>query len=159
MMRVLNRHWLLNRLFNKYTGWTLLCFIALGCVALAVNIVGIRMIGDIDRWTQWVKEKAAFFLLWRLCLYMAVAYGWWWMRERVIQRASQRVISPASQQVVPQASPQVVSQASPQSIQREGPASPENPKEDERQAKARFIRIEVATVCVLLLLEWCHGFV
>ena len=59
MMSFLSRRWLLNCLFNKYTGWTLLCFIALGGVALAVNMLGIRMIGDIDRWTQWLKEKAA----------------------------------------------------------------------------------------------------
>ena len=150
MMSFLSRHWLLNLMFNKYTGWTLLCFIALGCVALAVNIVGIRMIGDIDRWTQWLKEKAAFFLLWRLCLYITVAYGWWWMRERVIQRESQRVVQNASQQVVPQTSPQ--------SIQRDRPMSQENSEDDEQQAKARFIRIEISTVCVLLLLEWCHGF-
>ena len=100
------------------------------------------MIGDIDRWTQWLKEKAAFFLLWRLCLYITVAYGWWWMRNRVIQRENQRVVLQVNQQV----------------IQRKVPVPEENPKEDEQQAKARFIRIEISTVCVLLLLEWCHGF-
>lgn len=150
MIRVLNRRWLLNCLFNKYTGWTLLCFIALGCVAFAVNMLGIRMIGDIDHWTQWLKAKAVFFLLWRICLYVIIAYGWWWMRKRVIQRLSQRVVQQVSQQVIPQASQQ--------SIQREGPVSQENPEDDEQQAKARFIRIEVSIVCVLLLLEWCHGF-
>ena len=150
MMQALRIRWLLNGLFNKYTGWTLLCFIALGCVAFAVNMVGIRIAGDIDRWTQWLKAKAAFFLVWRLCLYVVVGYGWWWMRNRVIQRVSQQEVTQVRQQVV--------SQASQQSIQRETPVSQENPEDDEQQAKARFIRIEISTVCLLLLLEWNHGF-
>ena len=55
-------------------------------VAVAINAVGIHLIGDIDGWSHWWRAHAGYFLVWRLCLYMATGYGWWWMRRRLLQR-------------------------------------------------------------------------
>lgn len=60
--------------------------VALIVVAVAVNLIGIRVAGGIEAWQQWLRGHAAYFLAWRLCLYGGIAYGWWRVRGRVIQR-------------------------------------------------------------------------
>lgn len=55
-------------------------------IAATVNIVGIRIAGSVTGWARWMQPHRVFFLLWRLCLYSATAWGWWWMRERVRRR-------------------------------------------------------------------------
>ena len=54
--------------------------------AVAVNLVGIRVVGDVDGWARWVNEHAGYFLVWRLGLYGATAYGWIRMRRRLRAR-------------------------------------------------------------------------
>lgn len=111
----------MRRLFNRHVGKTTLWIIVLLVVAGLVNAVGIRIAGDIQGWTLWLKTHAPVFLFWRLCLYVAVAYGWWWMRQRVIQR--------------------------------------ETDQENRKQAKTRFMRMEISAVCALLLLEISNSLV
>jgi hypothetical protein len=55
-------------------------------VAAGVNVVGIRLVGDVDGWTRWLDERSGYFLVWRLCLYGATVYGWIWMRRRLRAR-------------------------------------------------------------------------
>ncbi len=81
-MKSLHTVWL----FNKRIGWTLLWFCLLGLVAALINIVGISITGDIEQWNRWLKAHASIFLTWRIILYLVVAYGWYWMRQRVIAR-------------------------------------------------------------------------
>jgi hypothetical protein len=61
--------------------------------AAAINLAGIRLLGNIDGWSRWMRGHTAYFLIWRLCLYTATGYGWWWMRRRLRQRET----SPESQ--------------------------------------------------------------
>ncbi len=68
--------------FRRALGWiTLMVF-----VAAAVNIVGIHLAGDADKWSQWLNAHAGYFLVWRLCLYGTTVYGWLWMRRRLRER-------------------------------------------------------------------------
>jgi hypothetical protein len=55
-------------------------------VAAGVNVVGIRLVGDLEGWRQWLDARAGYFLAWRLCLYGATVYGWIWMRRRLRAR-------------------------------------------------------------------------
>jgi hypothetical protein len=73
-------------LFNRRVGVALLSSLLVGGIAVAVNIAGIRIIGGIDGWEHWLRAHADHFLVWRLFLYAATAYGWWWMRGRLRQR-------------------------------------------------------------------------
>lgn len=57
-------------------------------VAIGVNLAGIGLAGDIDRWTLWLDDKAGYFFVWRLCLYGATIYGWFWMSRRLTARDS-----------------------------------------------------------------------
>ena len=41
-------------------------------------------------WERWLTATAGYFLVWRLCLYGATAYGWVWMRRRLLAREAQR---------------------------------------------------------------------
>jgi hypothetical protein len=68
--------------------------VALGCVAsvifatIVINLIGIHALGGVDGWTSWLGQHRIHFLAWRLSLYAATAYGWWWMRKRVLLRES-----------------------------------------------------------------------
>jgi hypothetical protein len=68
---------------NRRLGWALawVALIVLG--AAGVNLVGIRLVGDVDGWSRWLDERAGYFLVWRLCLYGVTVYGWLWMRRRL----------------------------------------------------------------------------
>ena len=57
-------------------------------VAVGTNIVGIYLVGSVAGWERWLT--AGYFLVWRLCLYGATAYGWVWMRRRLLAREAQR---------------------------------------------------------------------
>jgi hypothetical protein len=61
----------------------LLWSFSLLAVAAGVNIVGIRTVGDVDKWSLWLSAHGHWFLAWRLCLYGLTTWGWWWMRERI----------------------------------------------------------------------------
>lgn len=73
-------------LFNRHVGVALLWALLVAGVVVAANIVGIRVVGDIDGWARWLRAHSAYFLVWRLLLYTATAYGWWRMRQRLRQR-------------------------------------------------------------------------
>lgn len=78
----------LLRLFNWRAARALLWTVLLLVVAVAANVAGIYLLGSIAGWEQWLAEVSGFFLLWRLCLYGATAYGWVWMRRRLLARQS-----------------------------------------------------------------------
>ena len=73
-------------LFNRRVGIALLWTLLVAGIAVAVNVVGIHVVGGIDGWEQWLRAHSSHFLVWRLLLYAATAYGWWWMRQRLRQR-------------------------------------------------------------------------
>lgn len=83
----MNAAWLRARgLFNRRTARALLWTAVLLAAAVAANVAGIYFIGSIADWEQWLAEASGFFLFWRLCLYGATAYGWRWMRRRLLTR-------------------------------------------------------------------------
>ena len=72
-------------LFHR-TATSLLWALAILGIAVGVNLVGIRIAGSVAGWNRWLQEHSLYFLGWRLCLYGGTAYGWWWMRSRVLRR-------------------------------------------------------------------------
>lgn len=60
--------------------------LALILVAAAVNVIGIRVVGDVNGWAEWLHAHRADFRVWRIGLYGATAWGWWRMRKRLRQR-------------------------------------------------------------------------
>ncbi|HBO0859737.1 hypothetical protein KKY53_10840 [Pseudomonas aeruginosa] len=67
-------------------GKVLLWIALLLAASVTANIAGILFIGSIQGWERWLADAAAYFLFWRLCLYAATAYGWRWMRRRLLAR-------------------------------------------------------------------------
>ncbi|MFJ5483630.1 hypothetical protein [Pectobacterium actinidiae] len=78
----LRPRWLFNRRLAMALGWTVVLLTA----AVAANVLGIHFVGSIAGWERWLADAAGYFLLWRLCLYGATAYGWVWMRRRLLAR-------------------------------------------------------------------------
>ncbi|AYN19544.1 hypothetical protein [Alcaligenes aquatilis] len=79
--------WLRPRwLFSRRTVKALLWAVAIVAIAIGANIVGIYFVGSVAGWEHWLAAAAGYFLLWRLCLYAATAYGWVWMRRRLLER-------------------------------------------------------------------------
>ena len=74
--------WLTGRRAAKALLWAALIVAA----AVAANVAGIYLVGSVARWEEWLSAKAGYFLVWRLCLYGATAYGWIWMRRRLLAR-------------------------------------------------------------------------
>lgn len=70
-------------LFSRRVGVALLWLVLVIGIAVAVNIVGIRVVGGIDGWEHWLRAHTAHFFVWRLVVYAATAYGWWRMRVRL----------------------------------------------------------------------------
>lgn len=67
----------------------LLCmlWVAMALLGLAAaGLAGVRVLQDAQIWTDWLAQYRVPLLLWRVCLYCATAYGWWWMRRRVLHR-------------------------------------------------------------------------
>ncbi|MNF57043.1 hypothetical protein D3C84_385550 [compost metagenome] len=62
--------------------WALLVLLA----AVATNVIGINLAGGIEGWQTWLTAHSNHFLAWRLLLYAGTAYGWIWMRRRVLAR-------------------------------------------------------------------------
>jgi hypothetical protein len=77
---------LAKSLLSRRLAWALAWIALVVLVAVGINLVGIRLVGDVDGWTRWLDERAGYFLAWRLCLYGATAYGWIWMRRRLRER-------------------------------------------------------------------------
>ena len=78
--------WLLNRRVASGLLRTLLWVLLVAGVAVGVNIAGIQVVGSVDGWQRWLKANRGSFFAWRLLLYAATAYGWWWMRCRLLER-------------------------------------------------------------------------
>lgn len=76
-------HWL------QRMGLVMLWSTLLIAVAVAINVLGIRMAGSIESWQQWLAEHANLFLAWRLLLYAGTVWGWIWMRRRLLARQPQ----------------------------------------------------------------------
>ena len=53
------------------------------------NVAGINLVGSVAGWERWLAASAGYFFIWRLCVYAATAYGWFWMRRRVLAREDQ----------------------------------------------------------------------
>ncbi|EKY3920609.1 hypothetical protein RS584_15005 [Enterobacter sp. DTU_2021_1002640_1_SI_PRY_ASU_LCPMC_013] len=73
-------------LFNRRVGYALLLTVLLFAMAIAINVIGIRVLGSIESWERWMDEHTGYFLAWRLLLYTGIACGWRWMRKRVLDR-------------------------------------------------------------------------
>ncbi|HEP9100206.1 TPA: hypothetical protein VDV07_000236 [Pseudomonas aeruginosa] len=86
-MSLMRAAWLRpRRLFNRRAAKALLWTVVLAAVAVGANIVGIYLVGSVAGWERWLAAAAGYFLVWRLCLYGATAYGWVWMRRRLLAR-------------------------------------------------------------------------
>ncbi|KTB95184.1 hypothetical protein AO073_15115 [Pseudomonas syringae ICMP 11293] len=81
-MTWLRPRWLFSRRAAKALLWTVVII----AVAVGTNIAGIYLVGSVAGWEQWLAAGAGYFLVWRLCLYGATAYGWVWMRRRLLAR-------------------------------------------------------------------------
>lgn len=78
----LRPHWLFSRRAAKAVLWTVVIVVA----AVGTNVAGIYLVGSVAGWERWLAATAGYFLVWRLCLYGATAYGWVWMRRRLLAR-------------------------------------------------------------------------
>lgn len=81
-MTWLRPRWLFSRRSAKALLWTVVIITA----AVGTNIAGIYLVGSVADWERWLAAGAGYFLVWRLCLYGATAYGWVWMRRRLLAR-------------------------------------------------------------------------
>ncbi|NMG02892.1 hypothetical protein [Azoarcus taiwanensis] len=77
--------WLFSRRAAKTLLWTVIIVVA----AVGANIAGIYLVGSVAGWERWLAAAAGYFFIWRLCLYGATAYGWVWMRRRLLAREDQ----------------------------------------------------------------------
>lgn len=75
--------WRLRWLFNRRVSLALLWALGLLAVAIAANVVGIKLAGSVEAWQRWMSDHADLFLAWRLLLYAGTAWGWLWMRRRL----------------------------------------------------------------------------
>jgi hypothetical protein len=55
-------------------------------LAIVANLVGIRLLGNINAWEGWMTANATIFFIWRLLLYAGIAYGWRRMTKRLRMR-------------------------------------------------------------------------
>ncbi|MEB1349014.1 hypothetical protein VDP57_17010 [Xanthomonas campestris pv. campestris] len=78
----LRLRWLFSRRSAKALMWTVVII----AIAVGTNIAGIYLVGSVAGWERWLAAGAGYFLVWRLCLYGATAYGWVWMRRRLLAR-------------------------------------------------------------------------
>lgn len=54
--------------------------------AVAVNVVGIAVIGSTFKWDRWLSDHRMHLFVWRFILYVSLVLGWCWMRTRVVNR-------------------------------------------------------------------------
>ncbi len=83
----MNAAWLRPRwLFSRRAAKALLLAVVIIAAAVGANLVGTYLVGSVAGWERWLAAAAGYFLVWRLCLYGATAYGWVWMRRRLLAR-------------------------------------------------------------------------
>jgi hypothetical protein len=81
------RRWLRPAwLFNRRVGLGLLWALLVAGIAVAINAVGVGVVGSVDGWERWLHAHSVHFLVWRLLLYAGTVVGWRWMRVRLRQR-------------------------------------------------------------------------
>lgn len=76
----------LRWLFSQRAAKALLWTVVLVAAAVGANLLGIYLVGSVAGWERWLAAASGYFLVWRLCLYGATAYGWVWMRRRLLAR-------------------------------------------------------------------------
>lgn len=76
----------MNGVRLRRAGLVLLWAILVLLAAVATNVIGIHLAGGIEGWQAWLTAHSKHFLAWRLLLYAGTAYGWIWMRRRVLAR-------------------------------------------------------------------------
>ncbi|MDH0639289.1 MULTISPECIES: hypothetical protein [Pseudomonas] len=76
----------MNGLRLRHAGLAVLGALLVLLVAVVANVVGIHLAGGIEGWQAWLTAHSNHFLAWRLLLYAVTAYGWIWMRRRVLAR-------------------------------------------------------------------------
>lgn len=86
MLKFFKMKWL----FNKRTGTMFVCGLMLIVIATLINVIGISAVGGVQQWFAWIEINAHIFFIWRLCLYIAVGYGWYWLRDRIIKRETEK---------------------------------------------------------------------
>ncbi|GHU20125.1 hypothetical protein FACS189475_08500 [Betaproteobacteria bacterium] len=74
--------WRLSWFFNR-VGLALLKGLLVG-IAVAMIIGGLRL-GSVEDWQHWMSDYAGVFLIWRLLLYVFIAWGWFCLRHRLRQ--------------------------------------------------------------------------
>ena len=72
--------------FGRRIGSTLLWTVLLLATAIAINLIGIRLLGGITDWERWMNEHAGHFLAWRMLLYAGTIGGWMWLHRRLLTR-------------------------------------------------------------------------
>ena len=86
MAEIARTWWRPAWLFSRRVGVALLWLVLVIGIAVAVNVVGISIVGGIDGWEHWLRAHMAHFFVWRIAVYAATVYGWWRMRVRLRQR-------------------------------------------------------------------------
>ena len=76
----------LRGLFSRRATKTLLWLVLIVAAAIGANVAGIYLVGSVAGWGRWLTASAGYFFIWRLCVYGATAYGWVWMRRRLLAR-------------------------------------------------------------------------
>jgi hypothetical protein len=75
-----------NRLRLRRAALGLLGTLLVLLAAVVANLIGINLAGGIEGWQAWLTTHSNHFLAWRLLLYVGTAYGWIWMRRRMLAR-------------------------------------------------------------------------
>jgi len=88
----LRPRWLFNRNIGKALLWTVLLL----ALAVAVNILGIWLLGSIHDWQHWLSAASGYFLVWRLCLYAVTGDD---ARKRLIRAEIAAVIAVAALEI------------------------------------------------------------
>ncbi|MGP3790545.1 hypothetical protein [Pseudomonas sp. B392_1p] len=78
--------WVVLRQHGRRLGLVLLWVNMLLVVTVTANAIGIRLTGSLEGWQQWLTAHTGHLLAWRLLLYAGTAWGWVWMRRRVLAR-------------------------------------------------------------------------
>lgn len=79
----------LPRLFNRRAAWMLMWVAVLLIVAVAVNLLGIHLLGSLGEWRRWMEASSVYFLVWRLLVYGVTAALWLRMRTRLLAREAE----------------------------------------------------------------------
>lgn len=78
----------LHRMLKHPVALSLLVFAVWMAAVLTIHIIGVRQLGSLAAWNEWVTLHCWYFRVWRLFMYGAVAYGLWWRRQRILRRDS-----------------------------------------------------------------------